>query len=334
MPSGSPIRGQWGPHRPAATGLPEGKVLAVLGTLGHRERGGEEGSGAEKDWGLGQSGAVSPSLPHEDISVEQPEGLAPEPRNEGARLGVQMGDLSEAPGPGCHHVQCGGAASPVGPGRPHALSGTSDTPQLRRGRASSRPAGSPAWLSSPILAPPFCSPSSQHTHLRHMATCRTHAPTHPTRHARLCHAAHALTLHTETHSSHVVSHTPLSQPYTLTRGLTPPHASLSHTTLTQTLTPTKLSYGPTLTPHPHTPSPPTVTHTTVARPILMVTHASHAHASLRHHLMCVCTTRTWSHSFLTHTLTHSLSPPPHPECEGVRSYTLVQAPACLGLFSL
>lgn len=204
VPSGSPIRGQWGPHRPAAAGLPEGKVLAVLGSLGRRERGGEEGSGAEKDWGLGQSGAVSPSLPHEDISVEQPEGLAQEPRNEGARLGVRMGDPSEAPGPGCHHVQCGGAASPVGPGRPHALSGTSDTPQLRRGRASSRPAGSPAWLSSPFLALPHARPSchsaplppNTRTSVTQPRVARTHAPTHLTRNARLCHAAHALTFHT------------------------------------------------------------------------------------------------------------------------------------------
>lgn len=217
-------------------------------------------------------------------------------------------------GPAVTTSSVGGAASPVGPGRPHALSGTSDTPQLRRGRASSRPAGSPAWLSPPSWpchSAPL--PPNTRTSVTQPRVARTLPRPHTTC-TPLPRSSRTHISHRNSQLSRGLTHTTLSQSYTLTRGLTHPHASLSHshTTLTQTLTPTKFSYGHTLTPHPHTHSPPTVTHTTVARHILMVTHASHAHASLRHNLTHVCTTRTWPHSFLTHTLTHSLSPPPPP----------------------
>ena len=184
----------------------------------------------------------------------------------------------------------------VGQVIPHSLDGEGRLPAPQEARPGCPP---PSW---PCLTPvlpaillPFLPTHAPPSH-SHVSHARTLPHTSHDMHASATQLTHSHFTHKLTTLTWAHTHHSLSQSYTLTRRLTPPHASLSHTTLTCT----KFSYGHTLTAHPHTHSPPTVTHTTVARHILMVTHASHAHASLRHNLTHVCTTRTWSHLSLIH----------------------------------
>lgn len=248
-----------------------------------------------------------------------------------------MGDSSEAPGPGCHHVQCGGGRLPlwaleghtpsVGQVIPHSLDGEGHLPAPQEARPGCPPHPGPAILLPflPTHAPP------SHSHVLH---ARSHDLT---RHARLCHAAHALTFHTETHNSHVVSHTPLSLSLTHSQGVshTPMHLSHTHTRLSHRLshpqnspmvTPSHLTHI--LTAHPQS-------HTQLLHDIYSWSHTHLTHTPLSDTISRMYAQLAHGHAHFSHIHSHTHSHrPPHPECEGVRSYTLVQAPACLGPFSL